>query len=492
MKRVRAAILCLAAALCLSACAETPERPVVAQKNQERLVEKAQSGDENRQALPEVQEEAARDYSFQFRSEDGNLRISAEADVLVPEAEQIPMYYVSSGDFPQELVTAVYDYLFGGEATWYAEDHQYYTKAMADADLARAREELAKAEKMETDTQLDEERRKSAIDHFTSVIADRESWYDRYPDEIPKIYTDSTFRTESANTTLGSRDYQTLDVSTDSGKRMWCHNRIGREHAHSTLAFRSATGDRYSNDPGFIGPEQPVRVGTEVPVSCDYTYEEAKALADGIFQAAGVPVRLVRAELLRGCVDSTSYAWNKPREYEEQYSAYRFCYSRTVDGIPVAVTTNSGMYVEDTNPCWLYERMYVVVDSGGISNLDWDYFVDCGEPVNADVKILSFDEAARIFEEMAPLIYQGEFAALEAEGPFTWHATLTVDRVELDLMRVRDGGDLTGVYVPTWVFYGTKAVGTDAREEQITNNSPWIILAVNAVDGSVIDVMAGY
>ena len=49
------------------------------------------------------------------------------------------------------------------------------------------------------------------------------------------------------------------------------------------------------------------------------------------------------------------------------------------------------------------------------------------------------------------------------------------------------------MYVPTWVFYGTQDFGREPfTGEQILSRSPWIILAVNAVDGSIIDVKAGY
>ena len=198
-------------------------------------------------------------------------------------------------------------------------------------------------------------------------------------------------------------------------------------------------------------------------------------------------MRLIQTELLQGAWDQSKWFENQSLAYDDVHNAYLFCYSRVIDGIPVAATTSEAMYVEDNNPCWLYERIYVTVDSGGISNIEWDFPVTCGEVVNEDVNILPFEEAKRKFEEMAPLIYQGQYA--EGEGK----TQLTVDRVELNLMRTRDGGGLTGLYVPTWVFYGTQDFGREGfTGEQILSRSPWIILAVNAVDGSIIDVKAGY
>ena len=95
MKKSRIVSLVLAAMLCLSACAKTPEAPIVVQKNKDRLVEKATSEDENRKPLQDAQEETPSDYSFHYQSGDGKVTISAEADVILPDTDRIPMYQLS-------------------------------------------------------------------------------------------------------------------------------------------------------------------------------------------------------------------------------------------------------------------------------------------------------------------------------------------------------------------------------------------------------------
>lgn len=487
MKKIRIVSLVLAATLCLSACAKTPEAPIVVQKNKDRLMEKAVSEDEDRKPLQEAQEETPSDYSFHYQSEDGKVTITAEADVVLPETEKIPMYQVSCQGFPQEQVTAIYDYLFQGESTWYDPDNWYYTKAMADADLEGMRREL---ERLRADTELAPDRKKNQMDNLQEVIDDKEAFYDSYPDEIQKTPRDSTYQTETYDSVYGPGEYQELYVRTDSGKDLLVRSYTERS-AWSSINYASQTGYKYTWEPTVYSSmvdNHPVPYDSDVPFSCAYPYEEAKALADGLFLAAGVDVRLIQTELLQGTWDQSDWFENQSSLVrDEVHNAYLFCYSRVIDGIPVAATTSEAMYVEDNNPCWLYERIYVTVDSGGISNIKWDFPVTCGDVVKEDVNILPFEEAKRVFEEMAPLIYQGQYA--EREGK----TQLTVDRVELNLMRTRDGGGLTGLYVPTWVFYGTQDFGTEYFSgEQILSRSPWILLAVNAVDGSIIDVKAGY
>lgn len=482
-------MLSLVLAVCLTGCAKTPEAPVVVQKNQERLMEKAVSEDEERKSLQEAQEESPSDYSFYYQSGDGKVTISAEADVVLPETEQIPMYYVSCQGFPQEQVTALYDFFFQGENTWNDPSNWYYTKAMADEDMEEARREL---ERLRADTEMDSERRAGAIDHWQSLLEGLQEMYDTIPDTITKAAVDSTYQIETYDSINGPGEYQRLDARSDSGKGMWVYS-YSQRYASSNLTYQGPSGDKYCDDPcSNWMRNDPVPYGAEVPFSCGYSYEEAKALADSVFQAAGVEVRLIQTELLRGEWNTGSRYGDISYEQDDVYNAYRFCYSRVVDGIPVAATTSNVMYLEDNNPAWMYERMYVVVDSGGISNLYWGFPVTCGEKLSDDVEVLPFEKAARVFEEMAPLIYQGKIAELEEESRVSRYTSLNVDRVELNLMRTRDGGGVTGLYVPTWVFYGREEQGvTDAPESHV-EQTPWIILAVNAVDGSIIDVKAGY
>lgn len=477
----------LAAMLCLSGCAKTPDAPIIVQKNNDRLIEKASSEDENRASLQEAQEATPKDYSFHYT---GKVTISAEADVALPGTDRIPMYQCSCKGFSQEQVTAIYDYLFQGENTWYDPDNYYYTKSMADADLEGMRRAL---ERIKADTELAPDRKKNIIDTLQEMIDDKEAYYDSYPDEITKIPTDSTYRVETYDSIYGPGEIQALYVRTDSGKSLSIRSYTDR-FAQSYLSYRSKTGDKYAMDPTIAAVgnySNPVPCDSNVPFSCAYSYEEAKALADGLFQAAGVDVRLIQTELLQGAWEQSNWYEEQSITYDDIHNAYLFCYSRVIDGIPVAATTSSTMYLEDNNPCWLYERIYVTVDDSGISNVNWEYPVICGDAVNADVHILPFEEAARIFEEMAPLIYEGKYAAAKEENVNSSPGAIFVDKVELNLMRTRDGGGLTGLYVPAWIFYGTEEFKTDLSEHT-TYRSPWIVLAINAVDGSIIDVKAGY
>ena len=58
------------------------------------------------------------------------------------------------------------------------------------------------------------------------------------------------------------------------------------------------------------------------------------------------------------------------------------------------------------------------------------------------------------------------------------------------LLRIREINTIerTGLYVPAWVFYGGRLIDQNPDKKW----APRIVFALNAIDGSVIDMEMGY
>ena len=78
-----------------------------------------------------------------------------------------------------------------------------------------------------------------------------------------------------------------------------------------------------------------------------------------------------------------------------------------------------------------------------------------------------------------------------------------IDDIELCLLRVREqnGDDTAGLLVPAWVFYGHNIAAGPTGDmsydflggvSKSWPEAPIILLAINAIDGSVIDMAKGY
>lgn len=486
MKKLIALLLALAMVFSFVGCAETPDTVVVAQKDNERLIEAATSvgEDENRQSLTETKEAAPEHYSYQFASKDGKVKVTADADVFLPESDKIPMYRLCSTGFTQEQATAMYDYLFHGKETWVCDENGNYTKSMAQADILKIKQDLAELEVTE---ELDEDSRQAGISGCEERIQELTEAYDSLPDELVKIPVDSTFQTESIMTASGEAELRKLEAYTDDGANLsiinWSDTGLDGSHAN----YYTASGERYTVA-GTLHKNPVTKEEAESQCHCRYTFEEAKALADDFLSAVGIDSRLVQTYLLKGAVSTELLGGMMARvDKDDEFTGYAFSYSRLIENNPVAVTTSNYIYHEDANPTWLYERIEIGVNDDGICNVEWQFPVEMQEIVSDNVDILPFEDAKDIFEEMAPLVYQGKAAGMEEGTDKQVEVTAEIDRVELDLMRVRDGGNLTGVYVPAWVFYGSESPSMSSED-----NAPWIVLAVNAVDGTIIDILAGY
>lgn len=494
MKKMIAVIIVASLALGLGGCADTPEDSLVAQKNTERLKEAAlDSEDESRQSLSDIKQNTAEKYTFDYSSDDGKIKIAADADVHLPESSNIPMYSLSSSGFSQEQATAIYDYLLNGKETWIMEGEDY-SKELADVDLLKAKQQIAE---LKANTEIGEEARQQQIDDYEKTIASIEEKYDGLPDTVntKKTPVDSTYRMAEIETVSGTEQYQALECQTDEGDLLYISNFPLGSDCSSVVSFQAKTEKKYGMDAD-AGNIVTAKEANDL-CDCELSYEEAKELADGLLEAAGVPVQLVQTALEKGFLSPNEMMGESNYNYDDYYSAYCFFYGRLIDDTPVAVTSSQYIYHEDAAPTWLYESIKILVSSEGIINVDWQYPVEISETIANDVNILEFADAAAVFEEMIPLIYSGKIEEAEAGSTVKTSYDVTVDRVELNLMRVRDSGsDRTGLYVPAWVFYGTETghfyYSDQDGELDTWEPSPWIILAVNAVDGSIIDVISGY
>lgn len=458
-RRRKTACLC-AAVILLAGCAKSPENDIVARKNTEALVSKATEADEDRKTLAESKEQTLEHYNWNYDNGAGTLHIDVDADVALPETDMIPMYRLSCTGFTQEQVTGLYDYLFQGRETFRREGESY-TKADCEKDIIKARKQLEET-KQDTSVPEGEREQEQVMENQQSYLDDLLDRYDSLPEES-----------------------QEKKVPVDSPG--W-----------PSLGYMKTGKYRYDPDIGL--PVTPQEANEKKAPDLPYTYEEAKALADEVPKSMGIEAELVQAGLVKGYTEVATEDEDNPGiKAAEGYTAFQFQYARIVDGIPVAVT--SSQYVSDDEAAliWPYETIVIVVSEAGIQEISWGSPVSLDETVANDVPILSFEKAKAVFEELAPLAHEGKIEE-RSDEEHTVALDVHVNQVRLCLMRVKnDGSKRQGLYVPAWVFYGTEATdwnfqssGPDGDDEPDREPTPLIVLAVNAVDGTVIDQVEGY
>lgn len=501
MNKRKTACLC-AAALLLAGCAKSPENDIVAKKNTEALVSKAQEEGERRKPLAENKGQAPERYTWSYDNRDGTLHMEADGDVTLPDTDTIPMYRLRCTGFTQEEVTGIYDYLFKGQETYTIEGSDF-TKAKCEEEIVRLKRRL---EELEQDTENDPEYIEQEKQSTRQILDDLTAQYDSLPEEsqLKKVQVDSTLTDKTWSVLRGEESvdevYPGLDCQSDNKDFLSVHNMPVDSPGWPSLCYQKEGKYNYMPDGGIA--VTPQEADEKKSHELTYSYDEAKALADGVFTAAGLEVELVETKLLSGYTQEGSEESNDLIIHDrDDYTAFRFYYTRVVDGTPVAATTSSIVPEDETALIWPYEKITVDITETGIQNVNWDSPVALDETVANDVPILSFEDAKAIFEELAPLAHEGELESWRDEKTDV-KMDVKVSQVRLGLMRVKnDGSKREGLYVPAWLFYGSKALTFHSDDPEISKeerdwthqeDTPWIILAVNAVDGTVIDQVEGY
>lgn len=136
------------------------------------------------------------------------------------------------------------------------------------------------------------------------------------------------------------------------------------------------------------------------------------------------------------------------------------------------------------------------VSDRGIEYLLWRSHTTTGEIINEDTGVIDFEEAWEIFETMIVTIYG---ASGEWPTDLT-NVSINIDDISLSLVRVREqnASGRSGIYTPTWGFYGNvkQEIGDDVLygwntlSEYLPAKFP--VLVINAIDGSIIDMDKGY
>lgn len=458
----------LAAALLLAGCQPTPEQPIVMQKDMEQMLEKAQDTQS-----PAAEQTLAERYGIperlteEWSGADGKLTIRIDAPIAAPE-HAMPIVRVRAEGFSQETATALFHHFMDGKtAVTYNPGPHVMTKADIEATILLYKQQIAdgtiEAQQMMTPEEAEEEIRRLEEEYRTAPAA---------ADDEPTVSDGAMLLHEesysSGHTVIKERIYE---LSVTAGEEYLSVRRPAQDNGSLTGSLQYSADDdlgRFYNGAPRVAPENAPQ-GERPSLSL----EEARALCGEVFQAMGVS----------DVQPAQAYVTGSPGDY-----AYILYYVRTVAGVPAALCTESFAGSESgVSLPWDYEQIRFLVTDGGIAEMSWDSPTVTGEVVTENARLLAWQEIREIVETILFTIYEPKTEFEDASR----RIGVTIDDIQLSLLRVRENNaqGRSGFYVPAWVFYGEEylddfpsVVGVDKH----------IVLAINAVDGSVIDLAKGY
>lgn len=483
------AVLLILFSGCLFGCQATPENPILVEKDSERLIEQAGKKD-NGVSLSDMLA-LENNYQFNYMSQNGKLQIHADAFVVLPGAEAMPIFRIVATGFSQEFAKKAFCFLFPDPNN--RPNNVTSGKVATKADLERRLIELKK--QLADGTYNSDEYSEADWQRLIEVTEEMLKDAPETGENIPETVADGTMKLVDN----GKYSYYEL-ACMDSATLDRQFSVVSYDVLPSSLDYDDALGTtskmRFIKDAEWQYEGQDELTITQGSLS-DHTTEK---LSVGLEDAKMLCERFFSAVEMEDFYEISEITLIK--KTDDQY-AVKLYYRQVVDGVPTFACTRDYYGTQDlyARP-WGYEFVSFIVSENGIDAIKWIEPVQVVETVTPDAQLLTLEQVTPIFEKM--LITRLEPRLEIYTDPI--ELDCDVSSVALELVRIKEHNVIgkEGLLVPAWVFYGhltqrtMYTSGTVYTYDMIGNvgssvlGPPAVIMAINAIDGSVIDLEMGY
>lgn len=449
------------------ACQKTPDSPIVVGKDNEKLIEKAVASSDTPFSAPSR-------YSADepLTNPQGSLTVNVDAAVIVPNSDGLSTARVEKHLFTEAECQTYIAALFDGQTTYSGD--VFETKAYYQQTILDWQRQLA----LETD----EQKRQEVQGSITKFQMAMES----LPEGEGLVEAPIEF-----STTLSGVPTIFLVSDGNDGK----YRKIFIENNSSTNQYRLI----YSigqNDYAKIGNLWNVAVRSDIKHGTDEYGSPDLLPAPSIEQNQAVNA----ANELLSLMGVSDYSYKTSSLVFGSINgtvqkAYRLSYSRilgnnsfTLTSAPAggggAIDDGKGGHIEG----WEYESMTFLVNNDGIVSMEWINPYDVSEVITNNTSMMDFNDVMDIFNKM--IVVTNAYLSDDMSK------TINVDRIELGLMRITDPATRSsGLVIPVWDFFGnvTTALKNGEKSYSELDDDPLnSVLAINAIDGTLVDRSRGY
>ncbi len=373
MKKIACVFLAvLLLASMLAGCQQTPSEDIVVGKELEALIGKAKEGDvsgslRERLGAPEV-------YRASFTGADGLIHVTAEAAVLVPDAQKVPIVRATSAKISQEQAYALLQSLT--HADMY---DPYEAAATQDAILRQITE--TKERLAQGPTAQD-----AGMTYYGGGKAMTwEQWMQAYLDSLTKQYAAAK---DAPATAPISGEFKALEgglyVSEGNGySDAWGYECIQVSNGEGTGNSRALYYQNDAADIGFAMMGYELKQNTYRLKNPDVSgaaepnilAEDARKLCDAWIEKLGQSSMQFYSAFLK--YGGESWDGSSPAR-----CCWTLQYTRAFEDIPVTYTnaTDDVMIEGRTSIPWRYEALTFYVNDRGIVGLWWEASYETGKP----------------------------------------------------------------------------------------------------------------
>ena len=470
-------VLLITIMMLTSACQPTPEELVVQNKADDELQEAiAQTASpapsvtsDSNSATQIPQSTGPIAYIEDISSNASNtVTVEINAEVINNQPQNIPVVKIEPKLFAEDEVKQMVQAFFGNT--------QLYSRKMSKEDYDQ------RILNLKYRISNDEELLKSdyATANGITDIADIKA---HYQESLEKMIE----KRESAPEVREKADFSGCDSTDginlliDTGKGF-----MGNVKASQDSVILSAFNDDNTN---YSTRRILADMSTEIELDNDDTeYQNAKNMAVDLIDQIGIDSTVGTVYLANDSSD---------RQY------YVFCFEMKINETSLTHTLDSGnlSYAKDEvyENLREYERLEVWIENDQLVQFKYSMPMKITEVLNENVAVnIDYSQAIELAKQQAYVTF------IDAYGNFT-EAKLIINKIELIMARTREGENGNYIIVPAWNFCGTlsKKYKPDLIERQGADENGWAtnmgiwgvsdtLVTINALDGTIIDMLHGY
>lgn len=406
-------------------------------------------------------------FSGQWTGEDGCLNVRADAIIEVPETDGMPTATVKRRVFTQEEADRIIEVFLDGSVL-------YEEQGMTKSEVRERLERYRAMERGEIPLQLDGER---TMEDLPEVIARWEKYLEEAPGDDELIPAQTMFQSDDFyDGVIRGYGYVNGDkVSVD----------IYNTSRWSTEAIVQVEGYEIFNGISSLPVEIPA-------ITFNNGMNEKAALDIG----DRLMTELRMDDFV--CDDIEEVAFSSWESGEQFSTGYKIQYARHINGQPLNYTPVNALSVEEgasVHSVWDYESVTLCVCDGRVVYFRWAEPYEAPMLDDSTAVLMDFSDIADIFGKMI-LVTNDDISEINRINGFDIAHSFDVDKVELNLMRIRDKDNFEeGRIVPVWDFWATTGVEVlDKDYSDLVYDGRYyeIVLTLNAIDGMVIDRNLGY
>ncbi len=528
----RAGALCLAAVL-LVACFTTACQPVTAELNEPPMSGTAvptQSPPTESASPSRLSYEAPSAYKDSFQANDNRVSVSIDAEVVLPEAAQIPVLRTELSDITADMVKKAANVLMEGKTL--TEPRAALTKAeiLSQIDALQRVLDSPQQSRLEGMNYSDPDIAVKVAQEHLYRINELKELYKNAPESFTPMETDFQFHNrayyyETSAPDSGSETFASASAAAeekaageeepDSIEDQNRNDRILVAQAQLDDGYYGEiTANNYSgnsmqshylffNKSRFIYqmdnmsfPDQDIFYKP-----CTINQDEAYRMAKDLLDKLGIT-----GMTLDSCRPAGT--WFEPADpREKDVYGYYVNFVRSYNQVPLI--SFSGDYNSFTggfdSSLVPYEAVTVMIHEDQITSFSWVNPTVPEKTVDSAAALLPFDRVMEIFKEKAAEVYDAEKLTQYQYIGYDVGAErdeiiegfqsgqINISRIELGYVRMKDRAQ-PGAYrlLPAWKFYGSDQATSvvDGKANVYPGRLPNAVntyLTVNALDGSILD-----